>query len=156
MGLSLNLSKVSYDEVYKEESRLENELDKWREDNFHVKDDNHQVQWSYGGFSNFRTEIARLAGINLSSMQGFRGNVSWDDFDDESIGWHLTPFLFHSDCDGELSPEDSARILTGLRWLDRIKVTDDSDFEHLHRERFDGLVAMLADAVERNLWIQFG
>jgi len=69
-------------------------------------------RWSYSGFSFFRTLLADEVGISLSSMQGFGGDGSWLEVDDD-----LVPLLNHSDCDGSLSPEDCARVAPRLREL---------------------------------------
>jgi hypothetical protein len=70
------------------------------------------AQWSYSGFKHFRTELAKEAGITLSEMNGFGGARSWSKAHDD-----IVPLLNHSDCDGELSPEDCARVAPRLRQL---------------------------------------
>lgn len=45
-------------------------------------------------------------------MDGFGGTLSFDTFDDDII-----PLLDHSDCEGELSPEECARVAPRLREL---------------------------------------
>lgn len=68
------------------------------------------AHWSYGGFGRFRAAIAKHEGIDLGAMQGFGGELPW-----EPVATALKPLLDHSDCDGELSPEDCATVAPRLR-----------------------------------------
>lgn len=71
--------------------------------------------WSYTGFHNFRTEVARLDGIDLNEMAGFcdrEDAVRWD-----SVDSALNPLLDHSDCDGVLTPEQCAQVAPRLAEL---------------------------------------
>jgi hypothetical protein len=71
---------------------------------------NSSARWSYSGFSSFRNKLADSIGINLSHMRGFGGKEHWEIvFDD------IVPLLNHSDCEGELSPEDCKRVAPRLR-----------------------------------------
>lgn len=112
------------------------------------------AHWSYSGFNNFRTRLALEAGINLKKMEGFieldreqtikevgwegyrkaikeeyeRGKISWDTIDDP-----LKPFLNHSDCEGELSPEECAQIAPRIRelverWPDKVTLEVNPEF----------------------------
>ncbi len=98
-----------------------------------------EAQWSYGGFMTFRRRLAAEIGIVLNEMQGFRigevaGGGSWDSVKDD-----IVPFLNHSDCDGELTPEECKRVAPRLREL----VRDWPD-------GFDkGMAIILADDMER-------
>jgi hypothetical protein len=76
-------------------------------------------QWSYGGFDRFRQRLAEAEGFSLNEMAGFgegfgedavRGTRSWDDVTTE-----LAPLLNHSDCDGEMTPQECAAVLPRLR-----------------------------------------
>ncbi len=80
-----------------------------------------EAHWSYGGFGRFREALAEHEGFKLNEMHGFcapwRGdgpeahpNRSWDE-----IASPLKPLLNHSDCDGDLSPEECAQIAPRLR-----------------------------------------
>lgn len=62
-------------------------------------------QWAYGLFAEFRRELAALEGFELGEMRGFDGERSWDE-----VTTPLAPFLNHSDCDGDLSPEECAQV----------------------------------------------
>lgn len=74
------------------------------------------AHWSYGGFHNFRAMLAEHEGIDLDQMQGSARvgddgpRISWD-----TVLTPLKPLLDHSDCDGNLSPEDCAAIAPHLR-----------------------------------------
>ena len=75
------------------------------------------AHWSYGGFHAFRAELAAMVGISdLSTMEGFGGARSFDTLHDD-----IRPLLDHSDCDGELSPEECSRIAPRLEALIRQK-----------------------------------
>jgi len=72
---------------------------------------------SYGGFNQFRRELAKAAGIDLNSMYGFKGTIKWETLEPRPLH-HL---LNHSDCDGEIAWEvckDLADDLTSL--LDKL------------------------------------
>lgn len=72
--------------------------------------------WSYSGFNIFRLELAKLIGMNLMEMKGFSRNS-------ESTQWDAVPYdpifplLNHSDCDGELTPEECSEVYPRLREL---------------------------------------
>lgn len=79
------------------------------------------AHFSYGGFDRFREALAEHEGIKLRDMAGFcapwRGDdpqthpsLPWD-----AIDTPLKPLLNHSDCDGDLSPEECAQIAPRLR-----------------------------------------
>ena len=71
--------------------------------------------WSYSGFHDFRRHLVELAGINLDEMQGFADGsegIPWDTVDDA-----IVPFIYHSDCDGELTPEQCGTVGPRLREL---------------------------------------
>src|SRR6185437_6268157 len=87
----------------------------------------------YSAFMRWRTEIARCAGIPLELMEGFFGSetnqmvlagfagdnakplieligrncpIKWESLKPDPL--HV--LLFHSDCEGEIAPEDCAKI----------------------------------------------
>lgn len=76
------------------------------------------AHWSYGGFHHFRERLATIEGFTLDEMSGFAPfdapqdwtGRSWDDVDTP-----LKPLLNHSDCDGELTPQECAEVLPRLR-----------------------------------------
>jgi hypothetical protein len=71
------------------------------------------ASWSYSGFNRFRELVASKAGISLDSMVGFGGQMAWEDLAGEA----LLPLLNHSDCDGELTPEECKTVAPRLREL---------------------------------------
>lgn len=70
------------------------------------------ARWSYGGFGNFRRRLANEIGMNLDDMEGFGGNIPFHIYQDDII-----PLLNHSDCDGELTPEECKQVAPRLREL---------------------------------------
>jgi hypothetical protein len=79
-------------------------------------DKSKRPHWSYSGFNIFRLELAKLIGMDLMKMKGFSRNS-------ESIQWDAVPYdpifplLNHSDCDGELTPEECSEVYPRLREL---------------------------------------
>jgi hypothetical protein len=86
------------------------------------------AHWAYSGFMRFRIRIAATLGINLERMEGFTrdSNVSnptsWDTIDDD-----IKVLLNHSDCDGELSPEECRKVAPRLREI--VSPWPDDDFD---------------------------
>lgn len=70
------------------------------------------VSRSASGFHEFRSELARAAGIRLEDMAGFFGCTPWANVHDD-----IAPLLAHSDSDGGLSPDECARTAPRLREL---------------------------------------
>ncbi len=68
------------------------------------------AHWSYGGFSRFREALAIHEGFFLNDMQGFDGERPWS-----AVTTDIKPLLDHSDCDGELTPEECAQVAPRLR-----------------------------------------
>ena len=90
--------------------------------------------WSYSGFDDFRQRLAREIGIELNEMEHFGGARPWSD-----VVSDIVPLLNHSDCDGELSPEDCARVAPALRrliarWAER------GDYDREMGERLAGMM----------------
>lgn len=97
------------------------------------------ASWSYSGFSSFRSRLAEKIGIDLNSMEGFgrfdkSPRKSWDTINDP-----IKPFLNHSDCDGELSPEECKSIASRLREL--VKAWHEDDYDKVNALK-------LADAMD--------
>jgi len=63
------------------------------------------AHWSYGGFIHFRARLAAEIGVTLA-------DIAWDKVDDT-----IVPLLDHSDCEGELTPNECQRIAPRLREL---------------------------------------
>src|SRR3546814_12914881 len=74
------------------------------------------AHWAYSGFTRFRRALAKHEGIDLDAMEGFqrhgddRPRVSWN-----TVTTPLKPLLDHSDCDGELTPEECRQVAPRLR-----------------------------------------
>lgn len=101
--------------------------------------------WAYSGFMRFRIKLAKEIGIELDKMKGFVGfdgkhGKTWDGLTDPII-----PLLNHSDCDGDLSPEECKAIAPRLREL--VAKWPDTDFDKLSAiELAEGMeVAAAAD-----------
>jgi len=69
-----------------------------------------EAHWAYSGFMRFRARLAEHEGFDLRKMQGFDGSRSWD-----AVTTPIKPLLDHSDCDGELTPEECAQVYPRLR-----------------------------------------
>ena len=80
------------------------------------------ASWSYSGFNNFRRRLAKEIGVDIDEMEGFNGDRPWSEVDDDIV--HL---LDHSDCDGDLSPNQCVIVAIRLEelvksWPDDINV----------------------------------
>lgn len=64
----------------------------------------------YSSFGNFRKKLAAHIGIDLLNMEGFGGTGEWDLIEDDA-----KILLSHSDCDGEILPDDCKKLATRLR-----------------------------------------
>jgi hypothetical protein len=84
------------------------------------------AHWAYGGFHRFREALAKHEGFDLNAMAGFDGSRSWGE-----IGTPLKPLLDHSDCDGDLLPEQCAQIAPRLREV--VLAVWPDPHEHNHR-----------------------
>ncbi len=80
------------------------------------------AHWSYGGFMRFRMRLAQEIGINLNTMQGFGGTISWEKIKDP-----IKYFLHHSDCDGSMSVKQCYE--TGKRLRELVKDWDKNDYD---------------------------
>ena len=83
---------------------------------------NSDARWSYSGFNRFRRRLAEHEGFNLDQMQGFNGKRDWDE-----ITTDLKPLLNHSDCDGELTPEECKQVGPRLYGIAMTWPEDDYD-----------------------------
>lgn len=66
----------------------------------------------YSSFGRWRKWLAKQIGFNLEEMQGYGGDRPFDEMDHD-----IKPLLNHSDCDGELSPEECKQIANGLKQI---------------------------------------
>lgn len=111
------------------------------------------AHWSYMSFARFRKAVAAHEGINLGEMAGFRtGGTPWDGITSE-----LRAFLNHSDCDGELSPEECRTIAPALRKaIEFIWPAAEQGLEaSLHRENGLLLVAGMESAAAAGETFEF-
>lgn len=75
-----------------------------------------EASWSYTGFNEFRFRcrgrLAKEIGIDLNAMHGFGGPTPWEALPPppQMAGDPIIPFLNHSDCEGELTPEEMRGI----------------------------------------------
>lgn len=69
------------------------------------------AHWSYSGFMRFRERLAKAEGFDLQTMAGFTaGGEPWS-----GVTTDLAPLLNHSDCDGELSPQECKQVAPRLK-----------------------------------------
>lgn len=97
------------------------------------------AHWSYHGFMEFRTHLANSIGIDLDMMKGFGGDRKWPSAENEPL-IHL---LYHSDCDGELTPEQCKVIAPRLREI--VSSWPDSDYKVMYDKKN---ALLLADGME--------
>lgn len=66
---------------------------------------------SYSSFNQFRYSLGRQIGVNLDEYIGYgEGGTKYL----TDIKHELYPFFMHSDCEGELTVEESKQIVIGL------------------------------------------
>jgi hypothetical protein len=83
---------------------------------------NSDAHWSYTGFGRFRERLAEHEGFDLDQMAGFGGERDWS-----TVATDLKPLLHHSDCDGELTPEECALVGPRLYGIAMTWPEDDRD-----------------------------
>lgn len=105
-----------------------------------VPQDDDSPRWSYSGFNSFRERLAEAINVPLRSMVGFGGDQEWDADDP------IVPLLNHSDCDGELSPDDCGRVSPRLREL--IAAWAPDDYDRVQGEKLATMMAECAEAGE--------
>lgn len=81
-----------------------------------------EAYWAYSGFHRFRLRLAQEIQIDLEMMDGFGGDIPFDSVNDS-----IKPLLDHSDCEGELTPEECAKVAPRLRELVAAWPDDDRD-----------------------------
>lgn len=65
----------------------------------------------YSAFHTFRKELGNQVGIDIEKYAQYNDD---SDLDIRDIKHNLTPLFNHSDCDGELTVDESIRIVDGL------------------------------------------
>lgn len=103
------------------------------------------ASWSYSGFSRARHQLAIAVGVNLDEMIGFGGTKEWPDSDTLPLVY----LLHHSDCDGDLSPDQCRVVAPALR-----KVVE-SWFDHYDRQMFLRLADGMEEAAKENVPLEF-
>lgn len=85
------------------------------------------ANWSYSGFDRFRCKLAESIGIEFHDMIGYGGHKGWNGIRDD-----IKPLLNHSDCDGELTPEECQVIYPRLLKLiaDWPQNTEENDYDY--------------------------
>jgi len=80
----------------------------------------------YSSFNQFRHELAKQIGIDLREYMGYGGNGLKDL---QSIPHDIMPLLNHSDCDGELTPDECKKIANGLgEILNNLKIDKENEY----------------------------
>lgn len=113
-----------------------------------VRADDERISFSYGGFHEFRKDIAAHIGIDLMQMKGFGGEErAWPDPKDEPLVY----LLHHSDCDGQLGYTECEAIAPRLAEI-APKIWDEDDptafIGLFHREKAEALVEAMNGVVE--------
>ena len=82
----------------------------------------------YSYFNTFRKWVAKQIFIDMDQMEGFAKDIpgaSWD-----CVIHPIKPLLDHSDCDGELTPDDCRSVIEGAQMiLNRINPDSWGNFE---------------------------
>lgn len=107
------------------------------------------AHWSYSGFGKFREALAIHEGFFLDDMAGFtKDGRSWD-----LVTTPLKPLLDHSDCDGEMSPEEASQVWPRLKEIaDERKDEGESDW---HQTGIRNLIELLQGAAENGWTVLF-
>lgn len=101
--------------------------------------------WSYSGFNAFRKRLAKEINIELDNMDGFGGDISWDTVNDP-----IKPLLHHSDCEGELSPDDCEIVYPRL--LELVENWLDDDYDKINAIR---LTETMKDCAADGCYLDF-
>lgn len=70
----------------------------------------HAFHGPYSEFGRWRKALASVINLDLDAMQGFGGQVPWASVPLDPL--HI--LLNHSDCDGDISPEECAALAERL------------------------------------------
>ena len=108
-----------------------------------------RASWSCTGFNRFRSRLADLIGISLDEIAGYGGNKTFEGEEDP-----IVPLLDHSDCDGDLSPEECAKIAPRLKEMIGI-LSKRAESGESYEYEYDIIVGMrlaegMAEAAEKN------
>lgn len=109
--------------------------------------------FSYGGFAQFRRQLAHVEGFDLGEMIGFGGDRPWTE-----VSTELEPFLNHPDDHSkDLSPQDCAAVRPRLEAILGQWVSEplDAGMES-HIEDAQRLSAVLRVCIDKNVDLCFG
>ncbi|WP_414834754.1 hypothetical protein ACLBKW_09025 [Bacillus altitudinis] len=81
-----------------------------------------EAHWSCTNFHDFRCRLAACIGMNLDNMQGFGGDIPFEDYSDDIIPLLEKPYF-----DSYLMPEVCQTVAVRLRQLIRNWPDDDMD-----------------------------
>lgn len=87
---------------------------------------------SYGRFNSFRHELARRIGIDLREYIGYDDDGPKGTKRLEDIDHPLMDLFNHSDCDGELTPEQCKKIADGLDLIIKEAGIDEASDPYSH------------------------
>lgn len=108
------------------------------------------AHWSYSGFHRFRQRLAREIGLDLDAMVGFAENGqgrSWIEVPPDPIVWLLN----HSDCDGDLTPDQCKTL--GPRLLELVARWPDIDHDTVNARM---LAKGMKQAADHGVPLRFG
>lgn len=81
------------------------------------------ASWAYSGFDRFRKRLANDIGFKEYEHINTTNDPLYEKIKDDG----LLPLLAHSDCDGELTPEECLRVAPRLREI--VGNWPDTDFD---------------------------
>ncbi len=104
-----------------------------------------EAHWSYSGFNRARTRLVAILGYDFDVLCDHSVPAPKSLLEDS-----IAPIIFHSDCDGDISPEHCKTTAPRLREL--IAAWPEDDFD---RQQFEMLAAGMDDAAEANEPLEF-
>lgn len=105
------------------------------------------ASWSYSGFGNFRRRLWNGCGFTGDLYELYEDQLFKDQIRKDHA---LYPFFDHSDCGGELSPEEMYKIVPVIRTI--ITVWDDDDYDKIKGLE---LLKGMCDAINSNENLEF-
>jgi hypothetical protein len=101
-------------------------------------------RWAYSGFMRFRCRLLAHYGIILDPKDAL---YNYSRIIEEGLNPEtpLYPLLYHSDCDGELTPDECAKVAPALRRAVENWADDDYD-----KQRALGLCEFMENCVKLN------